>query len=438
MHLSVFGAGYVGLTAAVCFAEMGHRVRCMERDNRRREMLLRGRMPFYEQGMDELLPAMLESGALQFHDNVADTLGRGGEQSSLAFLAVPTPPLADGGADLSAVRQMADAVAATGTSAPLVIKSTVPPGTARALAAELGLAVLSNPEFLKEGTALADFRRPDRVIIGADDDAAGALLAQLYGTFTRRSPRILMMDTASAEMGKYAANAMLATRISFVNEVASLCDASGADVDAVRRALGSDRRIGDHFLYPGCGYGGTCLPKDLAALSAMGRACGCPTPLADAVIAVNARSRAWLAATLRRELGDLDGRRIAVWGLAYKPGTGDVREAPAMELAAALLDAGARLRAWDPRAMDAARAHLGKRPGLQWAADAMDAADDAEALVICTEWRQFQNPDFAALRRALAHPLIIDGRNLYAPQLPAAHGIRYICRGRPQAADGGA
>ncbi len=439
MKVCVFGAGYVGLVTAACLAEMGNSVVGVDIDQARVAALGRGEVPIHEPGLDEMLRRNAAAGRLRFTTDVAAGVGHG----TIVFIAVGTPPAEDGSADLEHVLAVARGIAEHMHDYKVVVdKSTVPVGTAervhgaiadglRRRAAVLPFAVVSNPEFLKEGAAIEDFMRPDRVIVGADDEQAALLMRALYSPFLRNRDRLLLMDVRSAEMTKYVANAMLATRISFMNEMALLAERLGADIEKVRQGVGSDPRIGTHFLYAGCGWGGSCLPKDVRALAHMGRQAGLDLALLAAVQGVNERQRALLGTRVVEQFGgDLRGRRFGLWGLAFKPGTDDLREAPSLGLVDGLLRRGARVAAYDPVAMPAAARHFGPREGLEFVTDPLHAAQAADALLIVTEWREFRSPDFARLRATMRQPVLIDGRNLWDPAEMAAAGFDYRGIGR--------
>jgi UDPglucose 6-dehydrogenase len=443
MKVCVIGAGYVGLVTAACLAEMGNSVIGLDVDAARVAQLECGQTPIHEPGLSELLARNRAAGRLAFTLDAAQAIGHG----TLIFIAVGTPAAEDGSADLDHVLAAAREIGRHMRDYKVVIdKSTVPVGTAervrRAVSEQLRergaivpFAVVANPEFLKEGAAVDDFMRPDRVVIGAEDEQALLLMRALYAPFLRNRDRVLAMDTKSAELTKYAANAMLALRISFMNEVAALAEAVGADIEQVRRGIGSDERIGTHFLYAGCGWGGSCFPKDVKALARMGADEGVELALLAATQSVNQRQRELLARRVVERFGeDLSQVTVAVWGLAFKPGTDDMREAPSVAVINELLRRGARVQAYDPVAMPRA-AEIWPAPAcLSCSADPYAAATGAHALLIVTEWREFRSPDFAALREAMHEPLIFDGRNLFEPALPAAHGFEYIAIGRPQVA----
>ncbi|MFT4178485.1 MAG: UDP-glucose/GDP-mannose dehydrogenase family protein [Thermomonas sp.] len=439
MKVSIFGTGYVGLVTGTCLASVGHQVTCVDIDADRIARLNRGEIPIHEPGLDALVRDSHGAGRLHFTTDAAMAVRDGG----ILMIAVGTPQDAQGGACLRAVTAVATAIGQH-VDAPCVVvnKSTVPVGTAdrvRAIVAgelhargvEIPFSVVSNPEFLKEGDAVNDCLHPDRIVIGGDDDAAMRALRQLYEPFTRGNGRIVTMDARSAELTKYAANAMLATRISFMNEMATLAEALGADIEQVRQGVGSDPRIGRHFLYPGAGYGGSCFPKDVRALSRAARDVQVSTHLLDAVEAVNERQKSHLFELVNRHYsGDLAKRTFAVWGLAFKPDTDDMREAPSRRLLQQLWDAGARVRAYDPAAMDAARRIYGERDDLLLCASAQEALQGADALVVVTEWEVFRTVDLQCLREHLADAVVFDGRNIYSPERMQDAGLAYYGIGR--------
>ncbi|MEY3272931.1 MAG: hypothetical protein RLZZ341_1832, partial [Pseudomonadota bacterium] len=421
MKVTVFGAGYVGLVSAACLSDMGNSVLCVDVDDARVAQLQAGEVPIHEPGLAELLRRNVAAGRLRFTTDAAQAVAHG----TIVFIAVGTPPAEDGSADVGHVLAVARCIGTHMQDYKVVVnKSTVPVGTAqrvrealveglRARQALVPFAVVSNPEFLKEGAAIDDFMHPDRVLIGSDDEQATLLMRALYAPFLRNRDRIVLMDVRSAELTKYVANAMLATRISFMNEMAALAERVGADIEQVRLGIGSDPRIGTHFLYAGCGWGGSCFPKDVRALTHMGQGSGVDMGILRAVQEVNEHQKRLLGRRLVERFGtDLRGHAFAVWGLSFKPETDDLREAPSLVLIEELLTRGATVRAFDPVAMPALRARMGERPGLMMVADPMAAAQGTDALVVVTEWRQFRSPDFAALRQALRTPVIVDGRNL--------------------------
>lgn len=438
MQVGVFGAGYVGLVTGTCFAEMGNGVICCDVDAERVASLRRGEVPIYEPGLEELVRKNIEEGRLAFTTDPAEVV----RASEVIFIAVGTPSEEDGSADVTRVLEVARTIGSLADAPKVIVnKSTVPVGTAdkvRDVLAETSdhvHAVASNPEFLKEGTAVDDFMRPDRIVVGADDEASVEALKSLYAPFVRTGNPVLIMDTRSAEMTKYAANAMLATRITFMNEIANLCERVGADVDRVRAGIGTDRRIGSSFLFPGVGFGGSCFPKDVRALESLAEEVDYRFALIRAVHEVNEYQKRLLAEKIRGHFGDdLSALSLAVWGLAFKPRTDDVREAPALTLIEELLDSGARVTAFDPKGMDNARRILGDR--ITYAADAYAALDGADALVLVTEWNEFRFPDLARVRAALRQPVIFDGRNVYDVASMAAAGFTYYSMGRSAFAPG--
>jgi UDPglucose 6-dehydrogenase len=439
MRVTVIGSGYVGLVAGACLAETGNDVVCADVDAAKIARLRRNDLPIYEPGLEPLVRRNQEDGRLAFSADV----GRAVEHGQVVFIAVGTPPGEDGSADLQHVLDVARVIGRH-LNGPKVIatKSTVPVGTAervrQAIRAEsdMPFSVCANPEFLKEGAAVEDFMKPDRIIVGVEDDSARKVMAELYAPFCRKSDRILFMDIPSAEVTKYAANAMLATRISFMNQVATLCERVGADVSNVRRGIGTDRRIGSAFLFPGPGYGGACFPKDVKALIRTAHDVGAPADLLEAVESVNQRQKQVLLAKVSAALGsDLTGRTVGVWGLAFKAETDDIRESPALPLVEGLLARGARVRAHDPHAMENARAVFGAR--IEYPRDPYAAAHGADALVVVTEWLVYRTPDFDRLLSEMAGRVLIDGRNLYDPTRMRALGFAYDSIGRPSAGGAG-
>ena len=439
MKITVFGAGYVGLVSGACLSDMGNHVVCVDVDVNKVRRLQQGDIPIHEPGLEVLVRRNAEAGRLQFTDDIVAAVAHG----TLQIIGVGTPPDEDGAADMQYVLAAARSIGRNMLDYKVVIdKSTVPVGTAEkvrsAIAAELAargltleFGVVSNPEFLKEGAAIEDFMRPDRIIVGSDDERATLLMRALYSPFMRNHDKLIVMDLRSAEFTKYAANAMLATRISFMNELARLADAVGADIENVRKGIGSDPRIGTHFLYSGTGYGGSCFPKDVKALIRTGRDHGVTLRVLDAVERANDQQKQILVERVVQRFGDdLAGRTFALWGLAFKPNTDDMREAPSLVIMAELLRRGARIRAYDPVAMAEARRILGHDSGVELVDSASAALSGADALLIVTEWREFRTPDFDAIKAALKQPLILDGRNLYEPELMAALGIDYVGVGR--------
>jgi len=433
VKVAVVGTGYVGLVAGACLAETGNDVLCADLDAGKIDQLRQNRLPIHEPGLEPLVVRNQRDGRLQFTTDVGDAV----ERSDVIFIAVGTPAGEDGSADLQHVLDVARTIGRHMNRSKLVVnKSTVPVGTAERVRAEIAkhtttaFHVCANPEFLKEGAAVEDFMKPDRVVIGVDSAEAAEIIGQLYAPFVRTGNPLIFMDPPSAEMTKYAANAMLATRISFMNQIARLCDAVGADVTLVRKGIGTDRRIGPAFLFPGPGYGGSCFPKDVKALIRTGHDRGVQLDILDAVEAANERQKRVLFEKLERHLGrELRGATVGVWGLAFKAETDDVRESPALVLVEQLLAAGARVRVHDPEALASARRHLGDR--VTYAANAYDAVEGAAALAIVTEWLEYRNPDFERIKRALSRSLIVDGRNLYDPQRMARLGFTYESIGRP-------
>jgi UDPglucose 6-dehydrogenase len=432
MKIAVVGTGYVGLVAGACLAENGNDVVCIDKDAAKVKALQRGRIPIYEPGLEELVKRNRAEKRLTF----TTALERGVRGAQIIFIAVGTPTGEDGSADLQHVLQVArDTARAMNGYKVIVNKSTVPVGTAAKVRDVVRretthpFSVVSNPEFLKQGAAIEDFMKPDRVVVGAEDPRAAALMNELYAPFTRTGAPIMLMDCASAELCKYAANAMLATRISFMNEVANVCEAVGADVDQVRRAVASDRRIGPSFLFPGVGYGGSCFPKDVKAMLSFAAAKDYDFAILGAVEAVNDRQKLRLLAKLKKHFTSLKGKRIAVWGLAFKPRTDDMREAPSVPLINGILEAGASVQTYDPEAMVVAKRIFGSK--ITYAENSYAALTGADALVIVTEWNEFREPDYLRMRKLLRTPVIFDGRNLYNPEQIRSQGFTYISIGRP-------
>ncbi|MEP6657891.1 MAG: UDP-glucose/GDP-mannose dehydrogenase family protein [Betaproteobacteria bacterium] len=439
MRITMIGTGYVGLVTGTCLAEVGNDVLCLDVDAHKIGTLNQGGVPIHEPGLAPMIARNVEAGRLQFTTDIDAAVGH----ATLQFIAVGTPPDEDGSADMQYVLAAARNIGARMTGFKIVVdKSTVPVGTAdrvqSAIAQELGkrgvalpFAVVSNPEFLKEGAAVEDFMRPDRIVIGASDDRAIAEMRAVYAPFQRNRERLLVMDVRSAELTKYAANAMLATRISFMNELANLADDLGADIEHVRHGIGSDPRIGYDFLYPGVGYGGSCFPKDVKALQHTASKLGRPLAVLDAVERANDAQKLRLVEKIVKRLGeDLRGRTFALWGLAFKPNTDDMREAPSRAVIAALIGRGATMVVYDPVAMPEAQRVLSGIPGISYAHSPMEALAGADALVVVTEWKEFRSPDFAAIRATLREPLVFDGRNLYDPALVRQAGLEYFSIGR--------
>ncbi len=432
MNIAVIGMGYVGLVTGACFAEFGVRVTCVDKEAARIGMLREGRLPLFEPGLEELVRKNLKEGRLHFTTDVAEAV----DQSLVIFIAVGTPAAEDGGADLRYVEEVARVIAEHMNGYKVIVtKSTVPVGTGERLRAIIGRSqrekvdfdIVSNPEFLREGSAIEDFLRPHRVVIGAASAQAVAIMRDLYRPLHLIETPFVVTDVPTAEMIKYASNAFLATKLSFINEIANLCERVGADVHVVVKGMGLDRRIGDQFLHPGPGYGGSCFPKDTMALSALAREHGIPLEILDAVIAVNARQRTRMVEKIRAAVGNLAGATIAVLGLAFKPNTNDFRESPAIPIIEALQAGGAQVRAYDPAAMDEARAVLKK---VQYCSDAYETAQGADALVLLTEWNQFRGLDLDRIKAALKRPIFLDLRNVYEPRRMRDLGFEYYGVGR--------
>ena len=443
MRVAIFGTGYVGLVTGTCLAEVGHDVVCVDIDPAKVDGLNQGVVPIYEPGLEPMVKANHASGRLAFTTDAAQAIGHG----EVVFIAVGTPPDEDGSADLQYVLAVARTIGRHLARPTVVVnKSTVPVGTADKVRAaiaeelaargqEIAFDVVSNPEFLKEGDAVADCMRPDRIVIGASNAHAVAVLRRLYAPFNRNRDRVVEMDVRSAELTKYAANAMLATKISFMNEIANIAERVGADIEQVRQGMGSDPRIGWHFIYPGAGYGGSCFPKDVQALARTAAQHGHQPQLLNAVEAVNAAQKGHLFELIQRhydrgEDEGVRGKTFAVWGLAFKPNTDDMREAPSRRVLAQLWEAGAKVQVFDPEAMDEARRVFGEREDLVFCDSAFAALHDADALVVVTEWKQFRSPDFARMREALGDAVVFDGRNLYDPAEIEAAGLAYYGIGR--------
>jgi UDPglucose 6-dehydrogenase len=431
MKIAVIGSGYVGLVAGACLAENGNEVICVDKDASKVRALQRGRIPIYEPGLEEMVRRNRAEKRLTFTTD----LPKGIRASQIVFIAVGTPTGEDGSADLSHVLEVARQIGKAMNGYKVIVdKSTVPVGTSEKVREVIKketqhpFSVVSNPEFLKQGAAIEDFMKPDRVVIGAEDQRAGQIMTELYSPFTRTGAPIMMMDCASAELCKYAANAMLATRISFMNEVANVCEVVGADVDQVRRAVASDRRIGPAFLFPGVGYGGSCFPKDVKAMVRFASAKNYDFEILRAVENVNDRQKVRLLSKMKQHFGSLKGKRIAVWGLAFKPKTDDMREAPAVPLISALLDAGASVAAYDPEAMKVARTIFGTR--VDFKDKSYEALSGADGLAIVTEWNEFREPDWTKIKKMLKTPVIFDGRNIYNPDQLRGLGFSYYAMGR--------
>lgn len=436
MKLAVIGTGYVGLVAGVCFAEVGNEVVCVDVDENKLARLRNGELPIYEPGLEHLFQRNVREKRLSFTADLKQAV----DHAEIIFLALPTPPAADGGADLSYILGCAEDIGKIITDYRVVVtKSTVPVGTAdkvrEAIAKNANCAfdVASNPEFLREGVAVDDFLKPERVVIGVTSERAEKLLRELYHPLVLSGNPVLVMDPRSAEITKYAANAMLAVRISFMNDIANLCDACGANVDNVRLGVGLDSRIGKRFLFAGTGYGGSCFPKDVSALVETGKEFQTPQRLAEATQLINEDQKKTLVPRIRSHFGgDVAGKTIAIWGIAFKPNTDDIREAPALSIIDALIEDGATIRAYDPEAMQHARRQLQRHEGkITWAKDLYETCQGADALVLVTEWGAFREPDYARLKQLLAEPVIFDGRNIYELETMREHGFHYYSIGRP-------
>jgi UDPglucose 6-dehydrogenase len=439
MKITIFGTGYVGLVTGACLADVGHDVMCVDVDTAKIKALRQGQIPIYENGLEPVVIHNMESGNLKFTHNVQDGI----EFSDVIIIAVGTPPREDGSADLTHVLRVADSIGQHMNRTKFIIsKSTVPVGTCDQIAAALDAAldkrgvslayhVISNPEFLKEGNAVADFMKPDRIIVGCSSEAARELMRELYAPFNRNHDRMIFMDLRSSELTKYVANAMLATKISFINEMANIAESVGADIEMVRKGIGSDPRIGYHFIYPGCGYGGSCFPKDVRALARSAQEVGYPATVLLAVQAANELQKHRLGNKVRQHFGpELNGRVFALWGLAFKPGTDDMREASSITLLQDLWEAGACIQAYDPAAMESAQELFGTRDNLKLMGTKESALHGADALIICTEWKNFRAPDFDQMKKLLRHPVIFDGRNLYEPEVMKRRGFTYYAIGR--------
>jgi UDPglucose 6-dehydrogenase len=439
MKLAIIGAGYVGLVTAACFAEMGNDVICMDADESKIKTLEAGHIPIYEPGLEDVIKRNAQENRLRFTTDLAAAVA----ESLIIFIAVGTPQDRDGSADLSMVLQVAREIGRIMDGYRVIVeKSTVPVGTAakvRQVMTEelqkrgevLEFDVVSNPEFLKEGTALDDFMKPDRIVAGCDDPRVAELMKELYAPFVRTNHPIIVMDVVSAELTKYAANAFLATKISFINELANICARTGADIEMIRRGIGSDRRIGNLFLFPGLGYGGSCFPKDMQALIHTANSLKYPPRLLEAAEAINLEQRLIFLEQIRESFkGDLKGRVFAIWGLSFKPQTDDIREAPALTIISQLVQQGAKIQAYDPEAMGAAREHFGENPAITYFNSSYEALEGADALVICTEWARFREPDFERMKALMKAPVIFDGRNLYKPGKLEKLGFTYSYVGK--------
>ncbi|MGM0557300.1 MAG: UDP-glucose dehydrogenase family protein [Myxococcota bacterium] len=436
MKVAVIGTGYVGLVTGACLANVGNTVTCVDKDTSKIEMLENGEVPIYEEGLAPIVERNYEDGRLEFTTDTASAV----KSAEVIFIAVGTPPDEDGSADLSHVLAVArDIGNAMDEQKIVVCKSTVPVGTCDKVGEVIsgltdhGVHVVSNPEFLKEGTAINDFQSPDRVVIGCADRDAAKTVGELYKPFMRRSERIVYMGVRSAEMTKYASNAMLATKISFINEVASICDRVGANIEDVRTGMSLDERIGPHFIYPGVGFGGSCFPKDIRALGRIGKESGAQTSMLDAVESVNISQKLTLYRAAKDMFGSLEDKRLAVWGLSFKPRTDDVREAPALVNIEKFVEDGASVAATDPEAIENAKRALAEQAGaVEYLDDDYAVLDGADALFIFTEWEQFRSPDFDRMKSLMNAPVVFDGRNLYRPEKMRDHGFDYVSVGRPQ------
>ena len=436
MNIAIVGTGYVGLVSGACFAEMGIDVTCVDINPEKIKCLLNGEIPIYEPGLDDLVKRNVEAGRLHFTTDLITCL----DNVEVVFSAVGTPPDEDGSADLQYVLEVARTFGRNIKKYTiLVTKSTVPVGSAKKVKAvieeeltergeQIDFEVASNPEFLKEGAAIKDFMSPDRVVVGVESDRAKKVMERLYRPFQMSNYRLYFMDIPSAEMTKYAANAMLATRISFMNDIANLCDLVGANVDMVRKGIGVDTRIGSKFLYPGCGYGGSCFPKDVKALARTAREYGYTMGVIEAVEAVNERQKEIVVKKLQDKLGTLRGKTIALWGLAFKPETDDMREAPALVVIEKLLEAGASVKVYDPVAMDECRRRIGDR--VVYCKDMYDVVIDADALAVLTEWKEFRIPSWSVIKRVMKQPVLVDGRNIYSKDEVIAEGSEYAAIGK--------
>lgn len=442
MNILMVGTGYVGLVSAACFAEMGHRVICLDIDRAKIALLNEGVIPIFEPGLKEIVERNTAAGRLSFTTDYASSV----QKSAVCFLAVPTPSKEDGSCDLSYVFAAASEIARHSQEPKIIVnKSTVPVGTGKRVKAlldsvlqergvDFSFDVVSNPEFLKEGCAIQDCMKPDRIILGVENAHSAKVMRDIYSSFTINRDRIFLMDILSAEMTKYAANAMLALRISFMNELAHLCEETGADIKQVRIGIGSDQRIGTQFLYAGAGFGGSCFPKDIRALSALARESGVETPILNSIEEVNARQKKLLGRKIFSYFstqGGLQKKRIAIWGLAFKPDTDDIREAPALFLIQELLEQGAAVRAYDPAAMQNAQKHFGVRAELTFCKDEYEAAEGADAIVLVTEWKQFRFVNFAKIALHLKQKVLFDGRNQYSLAELYSHGFAYFGIGVP-------
>jgi UDPglucose 6-dehydrogenase len=440
VKITIIGSGYVGLVSGACFADLGNDVLCLDLDEKKVAMLRAGGIPIYEPGLENMVAHNVAAGRLKFTTDIAESVAHGAVQ----FIAVGTPSDQDGSADMRYVIAAARNIGRHMTEYKVIVdKSTVPVGTSErvraAVADELKrrganteFSVVSNPEFLKEGAAVGDFMRPDRIVVGSSDDRASQIMRQLYSPLQRNHDRVIIMDPRSAELTKYAANAMLATRISFMNELANLAEKLGANIEAVRHGIGSDQRIGYHFLYAGVGYGGSCFPKDIQALQHTAGEYGMQLTIVDAVEKANRTQKQRLLEKVRIRFGEqLDGKHFAIWGLSFKPNTDDMREAPSRVVINGLIARGATVSVYDPVAMEEAGKIFSKEPGVRFATSTTDVLDGADALIIITEWQEFRSPDFEDLKKRLKSPVVFDGRNLYDPAVMRDQGIEYFSVGRP-------
>lgn len=441
MKITIVGSGYVGLVSGACFAQMGNEVTCFDVDEKKISMLQNGEIPIYEKGLKEIIEETTSKGYLHFTTSAQEAY----KDALLIFIAVGTPMGEDGSADLSYVLSAAKEIGKHINSYGIIVdKSTVPIGTANLVKStiqeelqkrgvQIDFDVVSNPEFLKEGVAIKDFMSPDRVVIGSDSPKAIKILQELYSPFTLKKERLLVMDIKSAEMTKYAANAMLATKISFINEMARICEAVGANINSVRQGIGSDPRIGYDFIYPGCGYGGSCFPKDVKALQKIASSFGVFTPMLEATESINTSQKLVLVEKIKKIFGEnLNGKTFALWGLSFKPETDDMREAPSLAIIQALTQNGAKIQAYDPKASENARFYIGENPLLQYYDDKYTALQNCDALIVCTEWKEFRSPDFGKITQTLRKKIIFDGRNIYHNLDLSCFGLKHIMIGVAQ------
>lgn len=441
MKITIVGSGYVGLVSGACFAQMGNEVTCFDVDEKKISMLQNGKIPIYEKGLKEIIEETTSKGYLHFTTSAQEAY----KDALLIFIAVGTPMGEDGSADLSYVLSAAKEIGKHINSYGIIVdKSTVPIGTANLVKStiqeelqkrgvQIDFDVVSNPEFLKEGVAIKDFMSPDRVVIGSDSPKAIKILQELYSPFTLKKERLLVMDIKSAEMTKYTANAMLATKISFINEMARICEAVGANINSVRQGIGSDPRIGYDFIYPGCGYGGSCFPKDVKALQKIASSFGVSTPMLEATESINTSQKLILVEKIKKIFGEnLNGKTFALWGLSFKPETDDMREAPSLAIIQALTQNGAKIQAYDPKASENARFYIGENPLLQYYDDKYTALQNCDALIVCTEWKEFRSPDFGKITQTLREKIIFDGRNIYHNLDLSCFGLKHIMIGVAQ------